>query len=198
VTTGGISPDVAVTRPRSRGRLEGRVAFAATAYAFAAAMVGTTLPTPLYALYQRRYGFSELIITVIFGVYALGVIAALLLAGRLSDAVGRRPVLLAGLLLSALSAVAFLLANGLALLIVGRILSGLSAGVFTGTATATLVDLHGAERAGRATLVAAVANMGGLGSGPLLSAALASLGWRCACPSGWTWGCSSRPWRRSS
>jgi MFS family permease len=139
-------------------------------------MLGTTLPTPLYALYQRRYGFSELIITVIFAVYALGVMAALLLAGRLSDDIGRRPVLLAGLVLSALSAVAFLLANGLVLLIVGRILSGLSAGVFTGTATATLVDLLGAERAGRATLVAAVANMGGLGTGPLLSGALASLG----------------------
>jgi MFS family permease len=167
---------VALTSARSHGRLEGGAAFAAAAYAFMAAMLGTTLPTPLYALYQRRFGFSELIITVIFATYALGVIVALLLAGRLSDEVGRRPVLLGGLLLSALSAVAFLLANGLVLLLVGRILSGLSAGIFTGTATATLVDLLGTQRAGRATLVAAVANMGGLGSGPLLSAALASLG----------------------
>ncbi|HWE09699.1 MAG TPA: MFS transporter [Solirubrobacteraceae bacterium] len=167
---------MALTSARSHGRLEGGAAFAAAAYAFMAAMLGTTLPTPLYALYQRRFGFSELIITVIFATYALGVIVALLLAGRLSDEVGRRPVLLGGLLLSALSAVAFLLANGLVLLLVGRILSGLSAGIFTGTATATLVDLLGTQRAGRATLVAAVANMGGLGSGPLLSAALASLG----------------------
>lgn len=156
--------------------LEGRAAFYAVAYAFAATMVGTTLPTPLYALYQRRYGFSELMVTIIFAAYAAGVIAALLFAGRLSDDVGRRPVLLAGLALSVLSAAAFLLAGGLVLLLVGRILSGLSAGVVTGTATAALVDLLGAERAGRATLVAAVVNMGGLGCGPLLSAAVATLG----------------------
>lgn len=144
-----------------------------TAYAFAATMLGTTLPTPLYALYQRRYGFSELTITVIFAVYAVGVIAALLLFGRLSDEVGRRPVLLFGLAMSALSAVVFLLADGLAPLLVGRVLSGLSAGIFTGTATATLVDLLGQDRTGRATLVAALANMLGLGCGPLLAGVLA-------------------------
>ncbi len=111
--------------------------------------------------------------TVIFAVYAAGVIAALMLFGRLSDEAGRRPVLLAGLALSALSAIVFLLAQGLALLFVGRVLSGLSAGIFTGTATATLVDLAGSRRAGRATLIAALANMGGLGCGPLLAGILA-------------------------
>ncbi len=150
-----------------------RLAFATAAYAFAVTMVGTTLPTPLYPLYQRRYGFSELIVTVIFATYAAGVIGALLLFGRLSDEVGRRPVLLGGLALSALSAVVFLVANGLALLLVGRVLSGLSAGIFTGTATATLVDLLGTEKAGRATLVGALVNMGGLGCGALLAGVLA-------------------------
>ncbi len=135
-------------------------------------MLGTTLPTPLYVLYRQRFGFSELMITVIFATYAGGVIAALLLFGRLSDEVGRRRLLLPGLLLSALSAVCFLTANGLPLLLVGRILSGLSAGIFTGTATATLVDLAAPERRGRATLVATIANMGGLGSGPLLAGIL--------------------------
>jgi len=147
-------------------------AFAATALAFAVAMVGTTLPTPLYVLYRERFGFSELMITVIFATYAAGVIAALLLFGRLSDEVGRRRLLLPGLGLSALSAVCFLTANGLPLLLVGRILSGLSAGIFTGTATATLVDLAPPERRGRATLVATLANMAGLGCGPLLAGIL--------------------------
>jgi MFS family permease len=81
-------------------------------------------------------------------------------------------VLLPGLALAALSAVAFLIADGLPLLIVGRVLSGLSAGIFTGTATATLVDLAPPERRGRATLVATIANMGGLGCGPLLTGLL--------------------------
>jgi MFS family permease len=146
--------------------------FAAGALAFAVGMVGTTLPTPLYVLYRQRFGFSELMITVIFATYAAGVIAALLLFGRLSDELGRRRLLLPGLALSALSAVCFLTANGLALLLVGRVLSGLSAGIFTGTATATLVDLAAPERRGRATLVATIANMGGLGSGPLLAGVL--------------------------
>jgi MFS family permease len=157
----------------ARHRIDGTLAFGVATYAFVATMLGTTLPTPLYVLYQRRFGFSELIVTVIFGTYAAGVIAALLLFGPTSDEIGRRPVLLGGLALSALSALVFLIANGIALLLVGRVLSGLSAGIFTGTATATLVDLAGNERAGRATLVAALANMGGLGCGPLLAGVLA-------------------------
>ena len=150
-----------------------RLGFVLATYAFFVTMLGTTLPTPLYGLLRLRFGFSELMITVIFATYAAGVIAALLLFGRLSDEVGRRIVLLGGLGCAALSALAFLLAQGLALLLVGRALSGLSAGIFTGTATATLVDLAPEGGGGRATLVATMANMGGLGCGPLLAGILA-------------------------
>lgn len=101
----------------------------------------------------------------------MSISTGLLLFGRVSDEVGRRPVLLAGLALSAISAVCFLLAGGLAMLLVGRVISGLSAGIFTGTATASLVDLASSRR--RGTLVATVANMGGLGCGPLLAGVLA-------------------------
>lgn len=97
-------------------------AFAALAYAFAAVMVGTTLPTPLYALYAQQMHFSVVTTTVIFAVYALGVLGALLLFGRWSDAVGRRPVLLAGLAFSIASAVMFLTADNVPLLLVGRLL----------------------------------------------------------------------------
>jgi MFS family permease len=153
----------------SRLTLGRRAGLASVGFALAIAMLGTTLPTPLYALYRDQFGFSELMITVIFAIYAAGVIASLVLFGRLSDQVGRRRMLLPGLALSALSAVAFLIADGLDLLIVGRVLSGLSAGIFTGTATATLVDLAGPKQRGRATLLATIANMGGLGCGPLLA-----------------------------
>src|SRR3954470_9333853 len=103
----------AVEQPVRTLRLGRRGGFIAAAFAFAAAMLGTTLPTPLYALYRGELGFSELMVTVVFASYAPGTIVALVLAGSLSDRVGRRPVLLAGLALSALSAVVFLAANGL-------------------------------------------------------------------------------------
>lgn len=154
-----MSPNATQSRPVTAPRrvvAPRRVAFWLMAAAFSVTMLGTTLPTPLYVLYQEKLGFSALMITVIFAVYAAGVLAALLLFGRASDALGRRRVLLPGLACAALSAVAFLLAQGLPLLFVGRVLSGLSAGIFTGTATATLVDLAGEGQASRATLVATV------------------------------------------
>jgi MFS family permease len=150
-----------------------RGGFVAAAFAFAVTMLATTLPTPLYPLYRSELGLSELMITVVFASYAAGTIAALLLAGSLSDRVGRRPVLLGGLALSALSAAVFLLAHGVGLLLLGRVLSGLSAGIFTGTATATLVDFAPPDRRARATVVATAANMGALGGGALLAGLLA-------------------------
>ncbi|MFD8895119.1 MFS transporter [Streptomyces sp. NPDC059558] len=140
---------------------------------FAVCMAGTTLPTPLYGLYQEKFGFSELMVTVVYAVYAFGVIGVLLLAGNASDAVGRRPVLLSGLAFSALSAVCFLCATGVGWLYAGRLLSGLSAGLFTGAATAYVMELAPAGGASKATFVATAANMGGLGCGPLLAGVLA-------------------------
>lgn len=147
--------------------------FLTVAAAFAVTMMGTTLPTPLYRLYEHRLGFGSLLTTVVFATYAVGVIAALLVSGRWSDQVGRRPMLLAAVLLSALSAVAFLLAGGLPLLFVGRVLSGLSAGVVTAAATAAIIELAPRKHTGAAPLVATVANMGGLGCGPLVAGVLA-------------------------
>ncbi|MCT9142575.1 MFS transporter [Streptomyces violarus] len=140
---------------------------------FAVCMAGTTLPTPLYPLYQGKFGFSELTVTVVYALYAFAVIGVLLLVGNASDAVGRRPVLLCGLGLAAASAVCFLCATGLGWLYAGRLLSGLSAGLFTGAATAYVMELAPEGGALRATFVATAANMGGLGCGPLLSGVLA-------------------------
>ncbi|MGC5036887.1 MFS transporter [Streptomyces sp. DT190] len=140
---------------------------------FAVCMAGTTLPTPLYPLYQAGFGFSELTVTVVYAVYAFAVIGVLLLAGNASDTVGRRPVLLWGLGCAAAAAVCFLCATGLGWLYAGRLLSGLSAGLFTGAATAYVMELAPAGGASRATFVATAANMGGLGCGPLLAGLLA-------------------------
>jgi MFS family permease len=155
-----------------------RTAFWLTAYAFTAIMIGTTLPTPLYPAYEARFDFGPVTVTVVFAMYAVGVLGALVGVGRASDTVGRRPVLLAGLAVSAISSLVFLIVGGLhsdgvAWLLLGRLLSGLSAGIFTGTATATLADFVAPGKQLRASLIAAVANIGGLGLGPLIGGLLA-------------------------
>jgi MFS family permease len=113
---------------------------------------------------------------VIFGVYAFGVIAGLLVFGNLSDEIGRKPVLLIGLAFSAASALLFVFAESLVPIFAGRIASGFSAGVFTGTATAMLVDLAPGGRRRLASFVAVIVNLGGLGLGTLLAGLLADYG----------------------
>ena len=157
---------------RARGHLAGS---AFVAYAFAVTMMGTTLPTPLYPLYNRAFDLAPVLTPVIFATYALGVVATLLFLGYLSDEIGRRPMMLAAVCLSAASAVTFLLAKGLTALLVGRVLSGLSAGIASGTATAWLVDLAGRRGKQHATLLAVAANIGGLALGPLAAGLLAGL-----------------------
>src|SRR5436190_487853 len=152
------------------------------AFAFLVTMLSTTLPTPLYPLYQSRFDLTALTVTGLYALYAVGVIMALLLFGAWSDRFGRLRMVRAGLLLSGLSAVAFvaavrLPAGGLAALLTGRVLSGLSVGFVAGAATAALVDLAGPGRQRRASLVAAAVNTGGLAAGPLLAGALAQY-WR--------------------
>jgi MFS family permease len=149
-----------------------RLAFGLLAYAFTVVMLGTTLPTPMYAVYGEEMHFSVLTTTVIYATYAGGVLVTLLAFGRWSDAIGRRPVLLAGVAFGLASAVVFLAADSVPQLLVGRVLSGLSAGLFTGTATAAIIEAAPGNWHGRAAAVATVANIGGLGAGPLLSGLL--------------------------
>jgi MFS family permease len=146
-----------------------KAGFWLVAYLFAVTMLGNTLPTPLYVLYQAKWHFSSGMVTLIFATYAAGVLAALLLAGRSSDQVGRRPVLAAALGLSVVSAVVFILASGVAWLFAGRLLSGMSAGLVTGTGTATLTEMAGEASVGRASIMATAAATGGLGLGPLMA-----------------------------
>ncbi|MDI6411665.1 MFS transporter [Streptomyces albus] len=165
VTGGGDG----AARERANGP-RGVLWYAAAAFVFAVGMAGTTLPTPLYGLYRQELGFGELMVTIVFAVYAVGVIVALLVAGDFSDKLGRRPVLFAALGLSAASAGCFLLEGGLPFLFAGRLLSGFSAGLFSGAATAAVLEL---APAGSKGFAATAANMGGLGCGPLLAGILA-------------------------
>lgn len=145
------------------------------AYVFAVVMMGTTLPTPLYPRFQHAYGFGSAVTTVLFSVYAVGVIAGLVLFGRMSESVGRKPMLWLGLALSVASAVAFLIGGQMWLLYLGRVLSGLAAGVFTSTGTVTVIGNAPPSRLPLAAAVATAANMGGLGSGILMAGLVAPI-----------------------
>ncbi|MDX6744619.1 MFS transporter [Actinocorallia sp. A-T 12471] len=143
-------------------------------YLFMVVMVATTLPTPLYAIYSGRLGLAPWMVTVVYAVYAVGVLGTLQVLGRVSDHVGRRPVLLAAVAFSAASAVVFVATEGLGGLFAGRLVSGVSAGLVTGAATAYIAELEAPLGArSKAGVMATVANMGGLGLGPLLAGVLA-------------------------
>jgi MFS family permease len=153
------------------------VAFWVVAAAFCVNLAFSAVPTPLYVVYQQRDHFSTLMITVVYAVYALGVIASLFLGGHVSDWVGRRRVLVPALAVNVLSAVLFIAFPSLPGLIIARIVSGVSIGLTTGTATAYLAELHlgagGSPTGMRPQVVATAANLGGIGVGPLGAGLLA-------------------------
>ncbi|GAB3301060.1 MFS transporter [Epidermidibacterium keratini] len=146
-----------------------------TAYTLLILLTGTNLPTPLYRGYAERFGFSPLMVTVIFAAYIAALIPSLLIAGPLSDAVGRRRVLIPAVGIAALGLVAFALADGTGWLFAARILQGLALGAASGPLTAALVELEPSGNQRKAALVATAASIGGLGLGPLLAGALAQL-----------------------
>jgi MFS family permease len=153
------------------------MAFWVVAAAFCVNLAFSAVPTPLYVIYQHRDHFSTLMITVVYAVYAIGVIASLFLGGHVSDWVGRRRVLVPALGVNVLSAALFLAFPSLAGLIVARVVSGVSIGLTTGTATAYLAELHlgagGSPVGRRPQVVATAANLGGIGIGPLGAGLLA-------------------------
>ena len=118
-----------------------RVAFWLLALVFAATMLGTTLPTPLYVIYQARWHFSAAMVTVTFAVYAAAVLATCCWPGGPRTRPGASRCWPWPSAASALSTVVFILAPDVGVLLAARILSGLSAGLMTGTATAALTEL---------------------------------------------------------
>ncbi|MGX6606129.1 MFS transporter [Micromonosporaceae bacterium Da 78-11] len=147
------------------------------AAAFLVVMAYSTVPTPLWSLYQQRDGFSTFAVTIAFAAYAVGVVISLFLGGHLGDSLGRRRLLLPAVGLEIVSAVIFIVRPELAGLIVARVISGLGIGMLTATITAHLLDLHLLSRPGagpaRGQIVSGVANLGGFGVGALVSGLLA-------------------------
>src|SRR4030081_3682377 len=101
----------------------------------------SSAPTPLYPIYQAEWGFSPIAIAFVFGVYAVAVLAALLVTGRLSDYVGRRPVLIVATAIQAATMVLFAFADGLSTLITARVTQGLLTGAAIAAVGAGMMDI---------------------------------------------------------
>jgi MFS family permease len=139
----------------------------------AAAFFGSTVVTPLYALYQHEFGFSKIVLTLIYAIYVVGNLFALFFFGRLSDQIGRRKIALASMVLAAVAVLFFLTAHGTAALYAARLVGGLAVGVGSGTGAAWLAELYGPDQRPSATVMATAANMAGIAIGPLIGGLLA-------------------------
>jgi predicted MFS family arabinose efflux permease len=144
-------------------------------------LVGATLvafmfaagaPSPLYVVYQARWGFSAGTLTTVFAVYAIALLLALVTVGALSDHLGRRPVLLAALLIDIAAMVVFVFARDVGWLLVARAVQGVATGAATGTISAYLIDLQPARDPRLGALVNSTSPTLGLAFGALGSGVL--------------------------
>ncbi|MCF9034302.1 MFS transporter [Acinetobacter nectaris] len=138
------------------------------AFIFLINMLGTTLPTAIYPIYQAEQHITSFTITLIFATYALGVIIALLTMGGWSDQLGRKPILFLGLIFSMISALFFTFGHSVGLWLIARLFSGFSAGLYASTATVMILEIAPKNWSKVATLIASGANILGLGLGPLI------------------------------
>jgi MFS family permease len=147
-------------------RLEGRPAVILLASLIVALLAASAAPTPLYAIYQAKWHFTPITTTIVFGVYAVAVLVSLLVVGKLSDHLGRRPVLITAIAVHISSLVIFVTASGVPMLLAARIVQGLSTGAALGAIGAAMLDMD--RELG--TFANSVAPGMGSASGAILSA----------------------------
>ncbi|WP_214406784.1 MFS transporter [Pseudonocardia lacus] len=163
------------TEPRAAGGPTGAGSsrhFVAVAAIIVLFLATASAPSPIYVVYQRLWGFSSGVLTVVFAVYVVGLLGSLLVVGALSDHVGRRPVLGAAIALQIVALALFVLAGDVVVLSAARFLQGVATGAAITTLSAALVDLEPPRAPGRAGVVNSVAPVGGLAVGALGSGAL--------------------------
>ena len=139
-------------------------------------MIAAAAPSPLYAVYQADWHFSAATLTTVFAVYVVALLAAFLIAGRLSDHIGRRPVIIAALLTEIAAMACFIAAGSVPLLYVARTVQGVATGAAIGAVSAALVDLQPGDRPQLASLVNSAAPTTGLALGALAASFLVQYG----------------------
>ncbi len=132
-------------------------------------LMGATIPTPLYGIYRNEFALSQISITLIYAAYSVGVVPTLFFFGPLGDAIGRKPLLILAVVISLIGTAIIGIAPGLEWLIIGRLAQGVGIGAVLGNATAALVELESQGNKQRASQVASMALLGGLGLGPLIA-----------------------------
>jgi MFS family permease len=171
-TQGHTMHDQAVSgEPRRRLVLPKGAAFGAMAAIAYLAFAANNAASPLYRVYQEQFRFSAITLTLLFTVNMVVLLVTLLFAGSLSDYVGRRPVVLAGLVPGAAAFGLFLLAHGVGLLFGARALLGVAVALITGAAAAALQDLR--PNSSAAPLLSSTAPSGGAALGAIGASALA-------------------------
>ncbi len=163
-----MSSSLTTSPATGRLQLPARAAFYLQASIVMLFLAGSSAPTPLYSVYQAKWGFSPITVTAVFGVYAIAVLATLLTVGSLSDHIGRRPVLLVAIALQAVAMVIFATADGVPMLIAARIAQGLATGAAVGAVGAGMLDL---DRI-RGTIANGVAPISGTATGAIGSSLL--------------------------
>jgi MFS family permease len=164
-----MSPD---NFPAARRPLSRRAAYLLAAATIGLALFASGTPSPLYGTYSELWGFDSIVLTLVYATYAFGVLLTLLLAGRLSDRVGRRPVLILSMATLAVATVPFMLADSVAWLFVARGLQGLATGLALSAASAALLDLHPRRDPVSVSLANGVASTIGMGTGVIVAAAI--------------------------
>lgn len=133
-------------------------------------VLGSTVPSGLYAIYEREWDLARIQTTLVFAAYVAGVLFSLIFLGGLADRFGRKPAILFSVVVGGLSSIAFLVASGLPLLVLARFLSGVSVGACTGAFTSALNDYYGPTHG---SALSAIITSAALAFGPLASAILA-------------------------
>lgn len=157
---------------RQPGRLSKGVAFWLVGGVMGFLLFASSAPSPMYVIYQNRWHFSAITLTSVFAVYALAVLAALMIFGSLSDHVGRRPVLVGSLLVELVAMAVFAGAQGVGWLFVARALQGLATGAATSAISAALIDLQPERNPKLGALVNTISPTVGMAVGALAAGAL--------------------------
>lgn len=152
-----------------RWQLPPAAAFPLLAILLFAFFVAGSAPSPLFVVFQQQWGFSPALLTVAFAIYAIALLASLLVAGSLSDHIGRRPVVFTALLLQAGAMLTFLLADSINGIIAARIVQGIATGMVSGALTAAVVEAAPAAQKRLGAMIGSVSPLAGLAVGALLT-----------------------------